>query len=147
MDLLPFSEAKKVLKAQAFSRLLGTELRRFETGLVELALTIRPEHRQQHGLVHGGVLAYLVDNAITFAAGSVLGPEVLTVELKVNYLRPARGPELLAMGEVVHAGRRLAVCRAEVREGGAGPGHGGPQGLRWPAWTPSTPSSWGSCRG
>ena len=96
MDLLPFSKAKKVLKAPLFSHLLGTE--------------------------------------------------VLAIELKVNYLRPARGPELLAIGEVIHAGRRLAVCRAEVREGGAGPGHGGPQGLRWPAWTPSTPSSWGSCR-
>ena len=117
MDPLPFSEAEKALKAQAFSRLLGTELRRFEAGQVELGLTIRAEHLQQHGLVHGGVLAYLADNAITFAAGSVLGPEVLTVEIKVNYLRPARGPELLARGEVVHAGRRLAVCRAEMWEG------------------------------
>ncbi len=112
-----FAMAERALSAQAFSRLLGTRLRVFEEGRVELVLSVREDHRQQHGLVHGGVLAYLIDNALTFAAGSVLGPEVLTVEFKVNYLRPARGPELVARSEVVHAGRRLAVCRAEVLEG------------------------------
>jgi uncharacterized protein (TIGR00369 family) len=64
--------------------------------------------------VHGGVVATLLDNALTYAAGSLLGPEVLTVEFKVNFLKPAKGEALLARGYAVGQGRRLAVARAEV---------------------------------
>ena len=42
------------------------------------------------------------------------GREVLTVEYKINFLAPARGEKLVARGEVLSAGRRLFVCRAEV---------------------------------
>ncbi len=112
-----FALAERILRAQPFSRLLGTRLLAFRPGRAELALRLRPEHRQQNGFAHGGVLAYLVDNALTFAAGSVLGPEVLTVEFKVNFVRPARGDELRAVGEAKAAGKRLAVARAEVYDG------------------------------
>ena len=53
-------------------------------------------------------------NAITFATGSVLGENVVTVEYKVNYLRPAQGERLLAAAIVESSGRQLAVCRCEV---------------------------------
>jgi acyl-CoA thioesterase len=103
-----------VLDSQPFSQHLGAELIEFEQGRAVIALEIRPEFLQQHGFVHGGVVSYLIDNAITFAGGSVLGERVVTVEFKVNYIRPARGQRLVATATVEGAGSRLAVCRCEV---------------------------------
>ncbi|MBA2732641.1 MAG: PaaI family thioesterase [Acidobacteria bacterium] len=103
-----------VLGSQPFSQHLGAELIEFEQGRAVIALEIRPEFLQQHGFVHGGVVSYLIDNAITFAGGSVLGERVVTVEFKVNYIRPARGQRLVATATVEGAGSRLAVCRCEV---------------------------------
>jgi len=108
------SLGQQVLQSQPFSAFLGAELTLLETGRAEIVLSIRPEFLQQHGFVHGGVISYLIDNVLTFAGGSALGTDVVTVEFKVNYLRPARGEKLLARAIVEHAGKRLAVCRAEV---------------------------------
>lgn len=61
------------------------------------------------------MLAYLVDNAMTFAVGSVLGTGLVTAEIKVNYLRPATGNgRLIAEAVVVDAGKKQAVCRCDV---------------------------------
>ncbi|HEX5656161.1 MAG TPA: PaaI family thioesterase [Polyangiales bacterium] len=102
-----------VLAQQPFSVLLGAELTVFREGEAELALPVRTELRQQHGFVHGGVLAYLADNALTYAAGSLFG-DALTLEMKINYARPARGTRLVARAHVVHAGKRQAVVRCDV---------------------------------
>ena len=102
------------MERQPFSRHLGAELVEFERGRAVLALEVRPEFLQQHGFVHGGVISYLIDNAMTFAGGSVLGERVVTAEFKVNYIRPARGQKLIAKATVEGAGSRLAVCRCEV---------------------------------
>ena len=106
--------ARSVLAAQPFSALLGAEVVSFGDGVAELRLPIRDELRQQHGLVHGGVLDYLVDNAVTFAAGSVLGADIVTASLAVDYLRPARDGELRARAWVVHRSRSQAVVRCDV---------------------------------
>jgi uncharacterized protein (TIGR00369 family) len=106
--------ALRVLVAQPFSELLGTRLGRVQRGAVELRLSMAPFLFQQSGFVHGGVLAYLADAAITFAAGTVLGRDVVTADVKLNYLRPARGAELLAQATVVHVGQLVAVCRCDV---------------------------------
>ncbi|PCH67883.1 MAG: phenylacetic acid degradation protein [Rhodobacteraceae bacterium] len=105
---------QQILAAQPFSTFLGTELIRFEQGLAELRLTLKPEHMQQHGFAHGGVVAYMADNALTYAGGSVLGGNVLTLEIKVNYTRPAIGEALIARASVVSSGRTQAVCRCDV---------------------------------
>jgi uncharacterized protein (TIGR00369 family) len=111
-DLLAFG--RQTLHSQPFSRLLETELEQFEPGRAVLSLPLRPHLRQHQGLVHGGVLSYLADNALTFAAGSVLG-DAVTVEFKVNYLQPGRDGERVAVEAVVvdHTARQ-AVCRCEI---------------------------------
>jgi len=43
-------------------------------GIAELKVAIKPELKQQNGFVHGGVISYAADNALTYAGGSVLGP-------------------------------------------------------------------------
>ena len=119
-DMLEFG--RKALAAQGFSRLLGTELTAFDDGRAELALTLRDDHRQQNGFAHGGVIAYLADNALTYAGAAALGGvAVLTLEMKINYLRPGIGERLVARSEVISAGKRQAVCQARVYalQGGA----------------------------
>lgn len=111
MDLLELG--RSVLARQPFSILAGTQLVRLEPGRAELALDVRDQLKQQHGYVHGGVISYLADNAITFAAGSLFG-DALTLELKTNYLRPALGERLIARAEVAHSGKRHAVVRCEL---------------------------------
>jgi uncharacterized protein (TIGR00369 family) len=110
-DLL--SWGREVLAKQPFSMLLGAELTAFEPGKAELMLTLRPEHLQQHGFAHGGVVSYLADNALTYAGGSVLG-DSLTLEFKINYLRPATGKRLVARARVTGSGKSQAVCHCDV---------------------------------
>ncbi len=106
--------AHSILKQQPFSVKLGAELAAFAPGHAELALPIVDDLRQQHGFVHGGVLSYLADNALTFAGGSVLG-DSLTVEFKINYVRPAKGNgRLLAVADVVGHGKTQAIVRCDV---------------------------------
>ena len=105
---------RRVLTMQAFSVWLQTELIEFSEGRVELRIPVRDQLKQQHGFVHGGVLSYAADNALTFAGGSVLGEAVVTSEFKINYLRPAVGELLVARAGVVYAGKSQAVCRCDI---------------------------------
>lgn len=106
--------AKQVLEAQPFSTLLNAELVRFSESGVELRVPISDQLKQQRGFVHGGVISYAADNALTFAGGFALGPAVVTSEFKINYLRPSVGQVLIARANVVHSGKTQAVCRCEV---------------------------------
>ncbi|MEV7790065.1 PaaI family thioesterase [Streptomyces sp. NPDC088106] len=111
---LDLATARQALAGQPFSRLLGARLTAFGDGGATLEIDIREELHQQNGFLHGGVLSYAADNALTFAAGAVLGPNVLTGGFSVQYLRPAAGRTLRARAEVVHAGRRQAVVRCDL---------------------------------
>lgn len=106
--------AEHILAAQPFSRLLGARLTAFGDGAATIELDARDQLTQQNGHLHGGVLAYAADNAVTFAGGSVLGPDVLTGGLTVTYVAPARGRTLRARAAVVSATGRQAVCRCDV---------------------------------
>ena len=108
------SFGRDALRRQPFSALLDARLDAFTPGVAELSVPVVPALLQQHGFVHGGVLSYLADNALTFAGGSVLGDSV-TAEFKINYLRPARDAErLLAVATVVGSGKPQAVCRCDI---------------------------------
>ena len=120
-DLLQFG--KEVLASQPFSKLIGAELTAFLEGQVELTVEIKPELKQQHGFVHGGVISYAADNALTFVGGSVLGPGVVTSEYKINYLRPATGSELVARATVVYSSKTQAVCRCDIYAASEGKEH------------------------
>jgi uncharacterized protein (TIGR00369 family) len=117
-DLLPLG--KQILASQPFSVLVGAELTAFSPGQVELTIPVTPQLKQQHGFVHGGVISYAADNALTFAGGSVLGPAVVTSEYKINYLKPAMGTALIARATVIYSSKTQAVCRADVFVTGEG---------------------------
>ncbi|MGB6054055.1 MAG: PaaI family thioesterase [Burkholderiaceae bacterium] len=105
---------QQVLAAQPFSRLVNARLTRFDAGGSELRINVVDELKQQHGFVHGGVLSYAADNALTYAGGAALGNAVVTSEYKINYVRPAIGQEIVARASAVHAGKSQAVCRCDV---------------------------------
>jgi uncharacterized protein (TIGR00369 family) len=114
---LDLAGARDMLARQPFSGLLGTELLEFGDGRAVLALDIRPEFQQQNGFAHGGILAYLVDNSVSFAAATVLGEAVLTAGAGIEYLRPAVGPRLIATAEVTGSTRRRAAARCTITDG------------------------------
>lgn len=97
-------------------KLIGAELQRIEPGIIEIKLPYRPDLCQQHGYVHAGIVTAIADTACGFAAFSLMpaGCGVLSVEFKVNLLRPARGTHFVARGEVIKAGRTLTVVRGDV---------------------------------
>ncbi len=105
---------REVLAKQPFSVLMGAQLLALSPGRCELQVTIGEHLKQQDGFVHGGVLGYLADNALTFAGGSALRQPVLTSEYKLNFVRPALGERLVARAEAAYGGRTQAVCRCEV---------------------------------
>ena len=107
-------EGQLVIARQPFSALLGSQLVAFRPGFAEIHLLIEDRLKQQRGVVHGGVLSYLVDNALTFAGGSVLGEACATLEMKINYLRPAKDGVLVARASLVSSGKRTAVTRCEI---------------------------------
>jgi uncharacterized protein (TIGR00369 family) len=104
-----------VLASQPFSLLLGAELIKFSPEGTELRLPVSEQLKQQFGFIHGGVLAYLADNAMTFAGALSLGATaVATSEMKINYIRPALGGMLIARAAAMSAGRVQSVVRCEI---------------------------------
>jgi uncharacterized protein (TIGR00369 family) len=101
---------------QGAMRTLGAELEAVEPGYCAITLVPRAEVAQQHGYVHAGVVAAIVDSAGGYAGFSLfpVTASVLTVEFKLNLLAPAAGERLVAEGFVVKPGRTLAVTRGEV---------------------------------
>ncbi|MBR0935503.1 PaaI family thioesterase [Bradyrhizobium jicamae] len=99
---------------QGFMGHVGAELAELSRGTCTLAVDRRPELLQQHGLFHGGVTAFLVDNATTIAAATSRGQPVLTAEYKLNLLSPASGDRLICRARVIKPGRQVAVVAADV---------------------------------
>jgi uncharacterized protein (TIGR00369 family) len=106
--------AAAIFAAQPFSTFIGATLVLASAESTVIRLPVNDHHRQQHGLVHGGVLSYLADNALTFAGGLALGGDAVTLEFKINYVRPAKGSAVIARASAVCAGKTQAVCRCDL---------------------------------
>src|SRR5215211_6483242 len=109
-------EIKASFAKQTIMGLIGAELSRVELGIVEITLPYRSDLAQQHGYLHAGIVTTIADSACGYAAYSLMPTrsEVLSVEFKVNLLRPAKGETFSAVAEVVKAGKTLTVVRADV---------------------------------
>jgi uncharacterized protein (TIGR00369 family) len=109
-------EIKQSFAKQTIMGLIGAELTRLEPGIVEITLPYRDDLAQQHGYLHAGIVTTIADSACGYAAYSLMPPnsEVLSVEFKVNLLRPAKGEMFVALAEVVKSGKTLTVVRADV---------------------------------
>ena len=103
------------------SRLVGFRMTEAREGVVVMELEIEQHHTSPPGSAHGGILVDVADAAMGCAYGTLLDDAEATwttVELKVNYLRPAwPGDAIRAEGRVVHAGRTLALTECDVTNG------------------------------
>lgn len=110
------AEVKRSFASQAIMELLGAELSLVEPGIVEISLPYRKDLTQQDGYVHAGIITTVADSAAGYAAFSLMpaGSSVLSVEFKVNLLRPAKGERFIAHAEVMKPGKTLTVVRADV---------------------------------
>jgi len=103
-----------------FADLLGLRRSTMEDGRCRFGATVRPEHMNPHGVVHGGVVYTLVDYAMGGAVTSRLGPgeRCATLEIKINYLAPVSEGHLAAEAWVVARTARVAVLEARVQADG-----------------------------
>ncbi|KZZ24016.1 phenylacetic acid degradation protein [Sulfitobacter sp. HI0082] len=101
---------------QTMMQTLGAEIIEVQSGLVKVGAPVLAGAMQQQGFGHAGLTFSIGDSAAGYAALSMLPPEVdvVTSEIKINLLAPARGDRLIATGRVVKPGRRLCVVTAEV---------------------------------
>jgi len=107
---------KSSFAAQAMMATLGARLTHISKGKVEISAPILPGSLQQHGFAHAALTFAIGDSAAGYAALSIMSGdhEVLTSEMKIHLLSPARGDLLVARGRVIKPGRRLVIVQADV---------------------------------
>jgi uncharacterized protein (TIGR00369 family) len=109
---------------QGMMATLGVDVLSVEPGRVRLLLRHDDRFTQQHGFLHAGAVASVLDTACGYAAYTVIPPDAaaLTATYTVNLLAPAAGQRFEITGEVIRAGRTLVVCRGEAfADGGQRP--------------------------
>jgi len=111
-----FQKVKESFDRQGLMKTLGAILESVESGKVTITVPFQDSLTQQHGYFHAGVLTSIVDSACGYAALSVVADqhEVLTVEFKINFLKPAAAARLIAIGQVVQSGKTLIICEGTV---------------------------------
>lgn len=108
--------ARAIFESAPFIREVGYELVSLVPGRAETGLIIEKKHKQQNNFVHAGVVATMADHTAGGAAGTLVaaGEIVLTVEYKINLLRPAVGERLRCVAEVIKNGRTIIVADSFV---------------------------------
>jgi uncharacterized protein (TIGR00369 family) len=109
-------DLRRRIAASPFHSGFGVEVEQARRGEVRLGWDAREEHRNLQGLVHGGVLATLVDMAMGLAVRSVVGEtrRHVTIETTVHYLRPASPGRLLAIGTTQRVGSQIAFADGSI---------------------------------
>jgi uncharacterized protein (TIGR00369 family) len=105
-----------IMDLPGFPKSAGIRLVAAEPGKVTMALKKKPELTQFFGHFHGGVITALADHAAGACATTSMpdGKLAVTVEIKVNFLSPADGEEIIARAETIQAGSTIAVVKVEV---------------------------------
>lgn len=113
--------ARNAFAEVAYAKFLGLELCELKSGDVTVCLDVRDEMKQNHGVVHGGAIASLIDTASAFVILTAIdeNERVTTTDLTIHYLRPVTGGRMLARARIVRGGRRRFVVNVEVENGGA----------------------------
>ena len=101
---------------QGLMQLCEAKLTHVAPGAVDISMPHSDRLTQQHGFLHAAAVTAIADSASGYAALSLMpvGSEVLSIEFKVNLLRPAAGEYFIAEGRVVKPGKTITVARADV---------------------------------
>jgi uncharacterized protein (TIGR00369 family) len=95
---------------------LSASVTRVDAGEVEIMMLVSSAITQQHGFVHAAALAAIMDSACGYAALSLMpeDSDVLAVEFKVNFVAPATGSSIRAVGTVIKAGKTITLTTANA---------------------------------
>ena len=101
---------------QRLMALYGATLTGMDKGYIEMTVPAADALLRTSGMFHGGVIAALADSAGGYAATTLHAEDAsfLTVELKINFLRPAKGDRLIARGKVIKGGATLTVVQSDL---------------------------------
>jgi uncharacterized protein (TIGR00369 family) len=101
---------------RGFIRFCGLDAVHIEWGRFASSVTIEEHHRQQDGFIHAGVMATMADHTAGYSAFTTVpdGIQILTIEFKINFLRPAFGEALVCESRVIREGRQIIVSESDV---------------------------------
>lgn len=102
-----------MVKTTAYNQLTQTRVDACEDGFAQLSIPFNEQLTQHHGFLHGSLIGYLADTAISWAAASVVG-DVVTSEFRVHLLAPGIGERFIGRGYVIKASKRQVVARSDV---------------------------------
>lgn len=107
---------RDIFERAAFMQTIGVRFEDCGPGWCESSLILEPRHLQQDDFVHAGVLAAVADHSAGAAAATMIAADrmVLTVEFKINLLRPAMGETLRCRADLLKCGRRLIIAESAV---------------------------------
>ena len=115
MDNTAAAQVRSIFDKANFLQHLGIQLTDTGYGSCETSLSVEDRHLQQHGFVHAGVIATMAGHTAGGAARAASGEhDVISIEFKVNFLRPASARKLICYGKVLRAGKSVIVAEAEV---------------------------------
>ena len=101
---------------QGFPAAIGLEVVRADYGRFESRLRLRPDHSQQDGFVHAGVIATMADHTAGYAAYTTVSEmhRILSIEFKINFFKPAIGESIVCRSKVVNNGNTIKVSESEI---------------------------------
>ena len=116
LDPAHADRVRNIFERQGYMQTLGVTLESVEPGQVVASMVPTDAVAQQHGFMHAGAVAGLLDTVCGAAAYSLMPADagVLTVEYKINLMAPADGDRVVGTGLVIRSGRTLSVCRGEA---------------------------------
>lgn len=111
-----YEKIKQSFDKQGLMKTINAQLAEVEKGRVKITCGFSKALTQQHGFFHAGVVTSIVDSACGYAALTMMSEntEVLSIEFKINFMKPAKTDKLIAIGKVLQSGRTLTICEGYV---------------------------------
>ncbi|MFO7987375.1 MAG: PaaI family thioesterase [Desulfatiglandaceae bacterium] len=114
------SEERATFLAQDYSRgfikYCQFQTESIHRGRFQSRVDIQPHHRQQDGFIHAGVMATMADHTAGYSAFTIVSEDyqILTIEFKINFLRPGYGDALICDSRVIREGKQIIISESEV---------------------------------
>ena len=101
---------------RGFTQFCGFQVAKMEKGLLLSTLKIGENHKTKDNFIHAGVIATMSDHTAGYAAYTLVPDDkrILTIEFKINFLKPAYGKELKCQAEIISQGKQIIVAQSTV---------------------------------
>ncbi len=101
---------------RGFIKFCGLQPSKIEIGLFESTIKIGRNHKTQDNFIHAGLIATMSDHTAGYAAYTLVADDVriLTIEFKINFLKPAYGNVLKCRSEIISQGKQIIVAQSTV---------------------------------